>query len=209
MQPQFPIMSSIPLVASNAAPRQQGQMIQCNFSIPARGDVTVNISVHKDDNPQAYGLDILFPTIPSNSFSGFPVTQGTISTTKKGYASIYGWTQLWKENDTDWVFDWAPVQDELNWPFVWFGPEAQLFDGPTRVGVLDLDWTARSFMTYIDDSLMTRSVRCVVGFEWGFWIRNGSLAIKPLIQLQNLDWDMHLQYLSVVFPGWEFMSSQE
>lgn len=86
-----------------------------------------------------------------------------------------------------------------------------MFNAPTRVGVLDLDldWTARSFMTYIDDSLLTRSVQCVVSFKWRFWTRNGSIIIKPLTQLQKLNWDMHIEYLSKVFHGWDFISSKE
>lgn len=207
MLPRVAIASSAALSAPSS-PAPSEQKIHCNFSVPARGDVTVTFSTRVDQDPRAYGLDLLFPTISLDNFSGFPVCEGTVTTAKKGYASIYGWTQLWKQNDSDWQFDWAPVETNLSWPFVWFGPQAQLFDGPTRVGVADLDWTARSFLTYIDDSLMTRSVRCVVGFEWGFWIQNGRIVVKALNQLQTTDWDMHVEYLSVTFPEWKFNASQ-
>lgn len=210
MNPQVALASSAALSAPDLL--AQTDMIQRTFSIPARGDITVTFSTRVDHKPEDYGLDLIFPTIPPDTFSGFPVAEGTVLTTKRGYASMYGWTQLWKQNDDigDWRFDWPPVQTDLNWPFVWFGPQPQLFDGPTREGVADLDWTARSFLTYIEDSLMTRSVRCVVGFEWGFWIRNGTVVIKPLKLLEtNMDWDMHVAYLSKTFPGWQFNSSQQ
>lgn len=197
-------------VADLDDPAQPEQSLQCNFSIPNRGDIAVDISIRPNHNPKAYGLDLLFPTIPLDTFSGFPVCEGIVhcSPDNRGYASMYGWTQLWKQDDEDWRFDWAPVQTGLNWPFIWFGPEPRLFDGPTRVGVTNLDWTARSFVTYIDDSLMTRCVQCVVGFEWGFWIRDGKIAIKPLKRLESTDWDTFGGYLRETFPGWEFKGSQ-
>ncbi|ROW01302.1 hypothetical protein VMCG_05980 [Cytospora schulzeri] len=161
------------------------------FSILARGDVTVAFYIRVDHDPEAYGLDLISPTIPPDTFTGFPVAEGTVLTTKRGYGSIYGWTQLWKQDfDTDdWKFDWAPIQKDSSWLFVWFGPQAQLFDGLTRVGVADLDWTARSFLTYIEDSLMTRSLLETT--------------------LGSMDWDMHVAYLSKTFPDWKFSYSQQ
>lgn len=44
-------------------------------------DITVIFSIRMDHSPRAYGLDLLLPTIPLDTFSGFQVAEGTVLTT--------------------------------------------------------------------------------------------------------------------------------
>ncbi|PSR90742.1 hypothetical protein BD289DRAFT_481537 [Coniella lustricola] len=191
------------------ASEPQAQTLQVILTPPDRGQITVIACVRTNHDPAKYGFDILFPDTPLDTFRGFPVCEAYVHTQKKsGYASMYGWTQLVKDSLSDsktWEFDYIPVSKELNWPFCWFGPEPTLFDGPARVNVSDLDWTARSFLTYIPDTLLSKRISHVLGFEWGFVIKDGQITVKKLISLEAADWNSHVEYFSGKFPGWTFM----
>lgn len=181
------------------------KILKAKVAPPDRGELSVTVNIHADNDPVKYGFDLLFPTIPSDKVRGFPVCEAVVETKRRGYASIYGWTQLVLDsNSTSWEFDYMGVTEQLDWPFCWFGPEPRLFDGPTRVGVSDIDWTARSFLTYIKDTVVSKNVLHVFGFEWGFTMRNGAINIKEVKELAASDWNEHIDYLTCQFPGWTF-----
>ncbi|KAL1852047.1 hypothetical protein Daus18300_012329 [Diaporthe australafricana] len=200
----------IDLPSPASAEPAQRQRLQAHLSVPDRGGVSVSALVRSDHDPITYGLDLIFPTTPPSTFKGFPVCEATVQTEKKGYASVYGWTQLWRSSkDPEWAYDWPPAQEKLDWPFVWFGPEPRLFDGPMRIGAIQLDWTARSFLTYAGGSVMSRSVTSVFGFEWGFQVRAGTVSVKSLKKLGPADWNEHVGYLGGTFPTWAFETATE
>lgn len=118
VEPQVALVLAYAALSAPSIPAHPEQTIYSSFSLPSRGNMVVSISIQADHDSEAYGLNFLFPTVPIDNFPGFPVCEGHVHTTKQGYASVYGWTQLWKNNE--------------------------------------------------NDGLMSRSVRCVVGFEWGF-----------------------------------------
>lgn len=193
----------IPSPASAAQP----QVLHSILTPPNRGQVSVTVTLGTDDDPANYGFDLLFPSIALKEFNGFPVCEARVKTEKgkSGYASMYGWTQLVKDSTTDkWEFDYVPIAKELNWPFCWFGPEPTLFDGPARVNVSDIDWTARSFLTYVPDTLLSKEVVPVYGFEWGFVIKDGVIGIKQLVELPLTEWNGHVEYYAQTFPNWTF-----
>lgn len=183
------------------------QTLNSAFSTPNRGDGSVTVKIHSDDNPAKYGFDLLFPTIPLSDFRGFPVCEAKVESNNSGYASMYGWTQLVKDSNTDsktWEFDDLPITKNLNWPFCWFGSHPTLFDGPFRKGISTIDWTCRSFLTYIDSTVLSKNINHVYGFEWGFQITDGIVSLKKLKELEPADWNDHVEYLSATFPGWTF-----
>lgn len=193
--------------------RTSDQILQTDFYIPSRGKGSVTFTVHADDDPKQYGMDLLFPSYALSDFKGYPACEGTVKSEQSGYASMYGWIQLVRDcnttldDHTPWQMDPIPISENTGWPFAWFGPNASLFDAPARVGVSEIDWAARCFFTYIDDCLLTRNVRPIVRFEWGFSIRGGVISIKEAKQLDTDQWNRHIPFLSLKFPGWTFAAA--
>ncbi|KAK5125876.1 hypothetical protein LTR08_005123 [Meristemomyces frigidus] len=129
----------------------------------------------------------LFPNHPLSTFHGFPTCTAKIQASSDvGYAATYGWIQMVREAPTaaaaahaKWAMDPVPILADLNTPFAWFGSEAQLFDAPSRTERGELDWNCWSFLAYIEDSLLSRAVRPIRAFEWGFRIaEGGEVSIK-------------------------------
>ena len=128
---------------------------------------------------------------------------------------MYGWVQFATvpESDTDttmhWEMDPIPITNDLSTPFTWFGPEPRLFDAPMQVKFQNLDWAAHSFLAYVPDCLITTEVKPILGFEWGFWKREGQIQIKPLRKLGLEAWDAHLPLMREKFTGWKFAESKD
>jgi hypothetical protein len=127
---------------------------------------------------------------------------------------MYGWVQMASvpESETNTIthleMDPIPITNDLNTPFTWFGPEPRLFDAPMQVKFQNLDWTAQSFLVYVPDNLLTRDVRPILAFEWGFWKHEGQIQIKPLHKLGLEAWDAHLPMMRKKFVGWTFGESE-
>lgn len=198
----------------------QKLLIDFAFSKQRRGTVTV--TVQPNDDPEAYGMNLLFPDTPSKEFLGFPACHARLGSAAgaSGYASMYGWTQVFRcvQSDSnevklseadEWEMDPIPLTSDLNLPFAWFGPEPSLFDLPARPRHLQVDWICRSFLSVIGDCLLTKHVHPVLGFEWGFRMDKGEVHVKPVRQLHSSAWDEHLELLRAKYPGWTFHSHGE
>lgn len=73
-----------------------------------------------------------------------------------------------------------------------------------------MDWTCWSFLTYIEDSLMSRSVRPILAFEWGFQIDCGDVSIKSLRLIDVRDaWEQQRDLLEKKFGSWSFETAHE
>lgn len=195
------------------------QSLTLNFQAPDRHPCTVDITIEPCNDPKKYGNHILFPKTPLSKFLGFPVTNAKIhSPESRGYASYYGWMQVFRDvpelgavGKATWHMDPVPVHQECNTPFVFFGPEPQLFDMPSRTldPVKDVDWEARSYLCYLEDGLLTKNVRPILAFRWGFWIDGGNVKVKPVAEVDvQAAWDECKGLFGKEFPGWKFLDKQ-
>ena len=187
------------------------QSLNLKFSPSHSRAGSVTATVKADTDPSRYGLQLIFPNEGINTLKGFPVCEATVSTVgTQGYGSIYGWIQMVRSGEpagisaTPWEMDPIPILAGLNTPFAWFGPEPKLFDAPMRIGVQELDWTCHSFLAYIEDGLMSKDVKSVLGFEWGFELHNGTPKLKVLRELRLSAWNDQLDLLERSFAGWKF-----
>lgn len=188
------------------------QVLSLPFKVPGRNEALVEVVVEPCHNPQQYGLTLLFPSQPKSQLSALPICNAKIkSSVSRGYASMYGWVQIYRDDKTQqrWEMDPIPITQSLDTPFCWFGPEQQLFDAPARIGVSNLDWAARSFLTYIDDCLISQVVRPILAFEWGFDIHNGEVSMKALKTLELDAWDEQVPFFKKQFPSWQFVEHAE
>lgn len=192
------------------------QSLTLNFQVPDRHPCTVEVTVRPCDDPKKYGNHILFPETPLSKFIGFPVTNAKIhSPDSLGYAAYYGWIQVTRDtpevgrlDHAQWIMDPVPVHKDSNTPFVFFGPEPQLFDMPSRTAepVEDIDWEARSYLCYVEDGLLTKRVRPVLAFGWGFWIDGGKVKVKRMREVDVQEaWEDCRGLFAKKFAGWKFL----
>ncbi|KAK3641172.1 hypothetical protein LTR56_011412 [Elasticomyces elasticus] len=183
------------------------QILKLEFTVPNRSPTHVTISVRPNDDPDRIGQHLLFPEDNTDDFIGYPICQAKISSPESiGYAAYYGWIQMVAEDSGAFEMDPLPITADLNTPFCFFGAEPQLFDCPSRPKeIQNLDWTAVSFLTYIKDTVLTRHVRPIFAFEWGFRIVDGAVRVKHL-QPCNVDqaWEQQRGLLESKFEGWQF-----
>ena len=192
------------------------QSLLCSFKVPSRHTTTVKVTVEQNKHPTKTGSSLLFPELPTDDFKGFPTCNAKVKSPEdRGYAAIYGWIQFVREAPLSsqpttipsdlWELDPVPITAHIDGPFIWFGLEPQLFDGPFRANRTDMDWTCWSFLTYIEDSLMSKSVCPILVFEWGFQIDRGNVTIKTLrlIGVQGA-WEQQREMLEQKFGSWSF-----
>jgi hypothetical protein len=127
-----------------------------------------------------------------------------------GYAEALGWIQL-----IDWIHvgegfridPFAPL-GEISHPFGFFGFAPTLFDAPHTDDELDDDshLVAHSFLCGLGGELLEfrKEARAVLGFSWGFSVRDGEFEIFGPAALGAAEWDRHHDYLREAHPGWSF-----
>jgi hypothetical protein len=90
-------------------------------------------------------------------------------------------------------------------PFCWIGVSPDMFDAPSRSPRHDLDWTAHTFLCVPEGSTSSGlSVHALLGFAWGFRIRNDDIHLVPPTPLGAKDWDQHVNVLASRYPSWRF-----
>lgn len=204
-------------MASTSITATHIQYLTCSFTVPGRHLTTVNITVRPNSDPARSGSCLLFPDQPPDAFIDFPACTATVTTPEDhGYAAMYGWIQFVLETPLNspaaidpsnhkWNHDPIPITSDLNTPFIYFGTAPTLFDAPFRTHRTDMNWTCWSFLTYITDSVMTKHVHPILGFEWGFAIEDGSVRIKVLRMVDVGEaWETQRELLEGKFDGWRF-----
>jgi hypothetical protein len=111
---------------------------------------------------------------------------------------VFGWTQLVCFTDgASGGFEMDPIAiyQQIPTPFAWFGIRPELFDAQARESRYDLDRQAHSFLCISPDAVITRRVRAVAGFSWGFTINDQTITIAAPQVLGPQAWDSHLGLL--------------
>ncbi len=160
-------------------------------------DAAVAVQIGANEDPAALGC--------REAARGYPVCRATIAPPARGYDDALGWIQLVASTDSgDGGFAMDPFEPlgEAATPFCFFGFAPVLFDAPSRPTRADVDWVAHSFLAEVTD---TEAAAAILGFSWGFRIRDGAIAIAAPAPLRGDDaWDRHLPVLATAHPGWTF-----
>jgi hypothetical protein len=176
----------------------------------AEGRVTITYWVNND--PARWGFDLLDPDFEAEVARGFPVIQANVAFPREGYAGLLGWVQVVDyvvrrggiPEEAVWVVpDVAPQQREANTPYLAFGITPVMFDAPAFTEK-NVDWTARTFLTFTPDCLMTSVVEPLCGFSWGYLIEDGLVTSKALVPASQDDWIDGRRMLRVRLPTWTF-----
>lgn len=176
----------------------------------ATGNVEITYTVNED--PARWGYDLLNAGFDIDAARGFPVMEARAKLSREGYAALLGWVQVVEytvthqagPEETVWVGpDAAPQAREANTPYTSFGIDPVIFDAPAFTEK-NVDWTARTFLTYTPDCLMTPIVEPLCGFSWGYVIAEGVVTPKKLILAVIDDWVQARRVLRLRLPTWTF-----
>jgi hypothetical protein len=165
----------------------------------AGGVVAVEVGVN--DDPAALGCP--------EFARGFPFCRATVAPPARGYADALGWVQLVDSTDLFGEFRIDPFEPlgEVTHPFCFFGFSPTLFDAPHRDHREDMDFLAHSFLCGLGQEPLEdpSEVDALLGFSWGFGIRDGRIEPTAPAPLGPDDWDAHRPYLREAFPRWSFV----
>jgi hypothetical protein len=176
----------------------------------AEGRVEITYSVNED--PARWGFHLLGSDFNDNSGRGFPVIQARVRFSAEGYAGCLGWIQIVDytvrnesgEDEQGWaVPDVPPQARDANTPYMSFGIEPTLFDAPA-FNDRNVDFNARSFLTYTPDCLMSPIVEPLIGFCWGVEVIDSVVSPKALRPASISDWTQARKYLGFRLPTWKF-----
>lgn len=163
---------------------------------------TVAVEIRRNDDPAALGCTV--------HARDLPVCTAVVDYAGQGYNALLGWVQLVSSTDGESGeagFDPDPISiyQDLATPYAFFGIRPTLFDAPARSRRVDLRWLAHSFLCFSPTlPTPTSEVRAVLGFSWGFDIREGRVHLRPAEPLPAASWDGHRQRLSTAYPAWQF-----
>jgi hypothetical protein len=71
-----------------------------------------------------------------------------------------------------------------------------------EIPIRDMDWIANSFLCDLGEH--ERHARALLGFSWGFTIRDGTIATSGPNALSSQAWDAHRPVLTRAYPNWSF-----
>ena len=197
-------------------------MMHDTFPFSLRGrDGALTVSYGANDDPEAWGYDVLGLPWPSDLARGLPVLTAQVSCQVRGYAAVMGWVQIVRihvselstslvvdgekapPGDHSWV-DGPPHLRGLGIPFVSFGHCPTLFDAPASTES-DIRFIADSFLTASPDALITRRSQPCAGISWGYSTAKAQKPeLLPVSRLDDEDWTQALPILKETFPDWDF-----
>jgi len=182
----------------------------CRLSIPfslrgTAGKVVATVGVNTD--PSSVGFSLMSGGAPTDYARGFPICEATVEYPRAGYSAVFGWTQLVSSTDTSggaYEMDPIAIYADVDTPFAWYGVRPVLFDAPSRASRDEIVWRAHSFLCISADAVISKHVEALAGFEWGFDIDNGAVALAPVVALDHAVWDAHLPLLRASYRSWAF-----
>jgi hypothetical protein len=173
------------------------------------GEVTVEYG--RNDDPLRWGHDVLgLDWFNVERVQGFPVVEATVTYPAEGYRAYMGWLQVLRYDVRDpggevqaEIVDVAPQLAEVELPYLVFGIRPTFFDAPCT-DARSISWAASSFLAYSPDAVMSKTLKAVCGFTWGFRVEDRARTLASLRVAKGDDWAAALSVLTERFPAWTF-----
>jgi len=170
---------------------------------------SVHVSIAPNEDPVAVGSEFLLFGMPPELALGYPMCTATVEYERDGYAAVLGWTQLVRSSDNStggksFEVDPIAVYRDMDTPFAWFGLKPTLFDAPFRFDRQDVSWECHSFVCFIPDAVLSRHVRAIGGFSWGFDTHAETVSPRDLEVLDDESWNHCIPILRDKYPTWIF-----
>lgn len=170
------------------------------------GRVMVRYGLNED--PVQWGYSLLGLDSLVEVSRGFPVVQTEVHHDAQGYGALLAWIQVVHMTDlgtgeSSTLVDIAPQLAGLDLPYLCFGVMPTMFDAPSTT-TRDMDWNADAFLVVSPDGLMTRRVRPLCGFSWGYRVRDGDPTAVDVQELDGVAWRRDREFLAKQHSSWTF-----
>jgi hypothetical protein len=186
-----------------------------SISIPflLRGvEGAIHVRYGVNDDPRRWGYEVLgLDWYEEELIRGFPVMEASVEHSAEGYGADMGWIQVAEYEVRDpgaeeraTVFDVPPQLGDTEIPYLAFGVRPTAFDAPS-ITSREVTWRASTFLTYTPDAVLSRVVRAVAGFSWGYDVVAGEVTIVPLSVATREDWTVVVPGLQERFPNWTML----
>src|SRR4051795_2438801 len=186
-----------------------------DFTLPftLRGvEGAIHVRYGVNDDPRRWGYEVLdLDWYSEDVVRGFPVMQASVEHSAEGYAAQLGWVQVVEYHVRDpgqsedvTVFDVPPQLSEIENPYFAFGVLPTVFDAPS-ITSHEVEWSARTFLTYTPDAVLSRVIAPLGGFTWGYDVTAGEVTVRSLATAEQSDWMDILPGLRLRFPSWSFL----
>jgi hypothetical protein len=162
-----------------------------------------------------WGFDtpgLLYQPFDLELAKGFPVCEARIAYAGPGYRALMGWIQLITHRDPttgaeeEATVDLFPMLSDLDTPFFTFGYAPTFFDAPANPDHVTEDWIADTFLAVSPDAARTRTIAALLGFRWGYALRDTRATPLPVEALGSETWERRKEPLQTTYPGWRFLS---
>jgi hypothetical protein len=173
-------------------------------------DGHVTISYRESSDPHRTGFDALDLPFDLTLTEGYPVCHATVTYGGQGYRAYMGWIQLVTNRDpasgAEVISnDVMPMHEDVDSPFATFGYAPAFFDAPANPDHETEDWIADAFLVACPGVARTRRIAALLGFRWGYALRQKKATPRPLEIADAATWDRHLPLLRGQYPRWEFL----
>jgi hypothetical protein len=171
----------------------------------------VAVAYEENRDPHSVGFDALGLPFDLALTVGYPTCRATVEYAGPGYRAYIGWIQLVTNHDpatgTETVAnDVLPIHRDIDSPFMTFGVAPTFFDAPANPDHDSEDWIADTFLVACPDVARTRCVAALLGFRWGYALREHHAQPLPVGRIGADTWNRHVPLLRAQFPTWEFLA---
>lgn len=172
-----------------------------------QGHVDAQVSVNRD--PERWGHHLLPLEWDPPRPEGCPVMSGVTHYEGEGYGAWFFCLQVVSYRDSrypDYSGTHADVPPSLSGgdvPYFASGVLPRFFDAPATDSD-DADFSARSLLAHDPDCNMSRTLRVLCGYSWGYEIRDGAITLQGPGLLDRAGWAADLDLLRAEFPSWTF-----
>ena len=140
------------------------------------------------------------------------MVRASVSFAGEGYAGAMGWIQVLRYGGGDLgderaEVDLPPQHQDANTPYCFWGIRPAFFDAPSMPH-RDVTWKAEAFLATSPDALITRTVRPICGFRWGYATTREPPRILPPESLDLAAWELVRPTLRERYPAWDFLPAR-
>jgi hypothetical protein len=140
---------------------------------------------------------------------GFPVIEAHVDFAGWGYPAWMGWIQVvqytYGDDLLEVIVDRPPAVLDTDVPFLASGPCPSLFDAPSTTRV-DARWRADDFLVASPDAVMTKAIKPVYSFSWGYESdADGHVTPTPPQRQEFSAWGNVQHLIASRHPAWRLI----
>jgi hypothetical protein len=179
-----------------------------SFELHGRpGEVSVAYGINTD--PEGWGYGVLGLPYESHVANGFPVVEASVRYEGLGYLAFMGWIQIVRYTYGDdplvVIVDRPPSLLDADMPFAAAGPCPSLFDAPSTTRT-NAHWLADDFLVASPDAVMTKTLRPIYSFRWGYDSdANGTVTARPCESQPLGAWAELRPLIAERHPAWHLL----